>query len=44
VTGTMVIPPRRAARLGKKGNVTAIKNVNPPKIKRKHVLTNRGHF
>lgn len=44
VRGTRVIPPIRAARLGKKGNVTAIKNVNPPKNNRKHVLNHRGHF
>lgn len=44
VRGTRVIPPIRAARLGKKGNVTAIKKVNPPKNNRIHVLTTCGHF
>lgn len=44
VTGTSVIPPSRAARLGKKGNATAIKNANPPKNNRKHILTHCGHF
>ncbi|KAF1896855.1 hypothetical protein Lal_00034556 [Lupinus albus] len=44
VTGTRVIPPINTDRLGKNGKVTAIKNVNPPKNIRKHVLTNLGHL
>jgi hypothetical protein len=44
VMGTRVIPPRSATRLGKKGNMTAVKNVIPPKTKRKHVLNHCGHF
>ncbi|KAG4966878.1 hypothetical protein JHK87_032529 [Glycine soja] len=44
VIGTRVMLPSSVDSLGRKGNVTEIKNVSPPKNNLMHVLTNGEHL